>query len=78
MPRSAPDRPDLAGRDTAHQEHAEFPVLRKKPVGLAKTGCRPDLRGFLTAARRDERDLALALQVDEFGVEFAGDDHHFV
>jgi hypothetical protein len=52
--------------------------LRKQPVGLEKTRGRADLRGLLTAARREQGEFTLALQVDEFDVEFAGDDHRLV
>ncbi|EUA32784.1 hypothetical protein I548_0005 [Mycobacterium intracellulare] len=44
--------------------------MREQPVGFAQARRRTDLGGFLTAARRKERQFALALEVHEFGVEF--------
>ena len=78
VPAAPPDRAHLRRRDTAQQERADLAVLRKQPVGLAQARRRADLRGLLAAARREQRELALALQVDELAVEFAGDGHHLV
>ena len=78
VPLAPPDRAHLRRRDAAHQKGADLAVLGKQPVGLAQAGRRADLGGLLAAARREQRQLALSLQVDEFDVEFAGDDHHLV
>ena len=78
VPGPAPHRTHLRGRDTAGQQGAEFAVLREQPVGLAQTRRRADLSGFLTAAGGVQGEFTLALQVDEFGVEFAGEDHLLV
>jgi hypothetical protein len=60
------------------QECADLAVLREDPVGLAQAGRGTDLRGLLAAARREQRELALPLQVDEFSVEIARDDHQLI
>ena len=78
VPAAPPDRTHLRRRDAAQQERADLAVLREQPVGLAQARRRADLGGLLAAARREQRQLALSLQVDELGVEFAGDDHHLV
>ena len=61
-----------------NRKDAHFAVLGEQPVGLAQARRRTDLGRLLTAARREQRQLALALQIDEFGVEIARDDHQLV
>ena len=78
MPLAAPDRTHLRRRDAAQQERADLAVLGEQPVGLAQARRRPDLRGLLAAARREQREFALALQVDELAVDVARDDHQVV
>src|SRR5262249_42297006 len=78
MPGSAPRGADMAGRDAAHEEDAQFAVLWKQPVSLTQAGRRPDLCRLLAAARSEQGQLALTLQVDELGVHIAGDHHHLV
>ena len=70
--------PTSAGGDAADEERAEFAVLREEPVGLAQTRHGADLRRLLAAAGGEQRELPLTLQVDEFGVDLAGDDHRLV
>ncbi len=78
VPAAPPHRADLGRRDAADQQGAELPVLREQPVGLAQTCCRAHLCGFLTAARGEQRKFTLPLQIDEFDVEVAGEDHLLV
>ena len=78
VPLAPPDGAHLRRRDAAQQECADLAVLGEQPIRLAQARRRADLRGLLAAAGREQRQLALALQVDEFAVEVARDDHQLV
>ena len=78
VPSASPHRAHLRRGDAPHQERADLAVLREQPVGLAQARSRTDLRGLLTAARREQCEFALPLQVDELRVERAGDGHQLV
>ena len=78
VPFASPHRSDLRRGEAAQQKCADLAVLREQPVGFGQARRGADLRGFLTAARREQSQLSLPLQVDELGVQFAGDDHRLV
>src|SRR5574340_1589542 len=71
VPGSAPCSRDVPRRDAAGDKDTQLAVLRKQPVGFAQARRGTDLRRLLTAAGREQCQLALSLQVDELDVEFA-------
>ena len=64
----APICPNAAGVNAPDEHHPKLAILRKQPVIVAKRSRASDLRSLLPPARREQCQLALALEIDELGV----------